>query len=103
MFDILIKNGIIYDGSGKGSGVRTYIGIKGDTIPALRDLPGSGAHELIDANGFYVAPGFVDIPNHSDSHGMILNHTGLDSLVAQGVTTVVIGQCGASLAPLPDS
>lgn len=101
MYDILIKNGIIFDGTGRGHGVRADIAISGGKIEAVKDMPSATAKEAINAEGLYVAPGFIDIQNHSDSHGQFLIKPGLESLVAQGVTTVVIGQCGASLAPLP--
>ncbi len=101
MLDVLIKNGIVFDGTGQGHGVRRDIGVQNGAIVSLGDTPRANAHEVIDAEGLYVAPGFIDIQNHSDSHGLILNKPGLESMVAQGVTTICVGQCGASLAPLP--
>lgn len=101
MYDILIKNGIIFDGTGKGQGIRADIGITGGKIEAIKDLPVAAAKEIINAEGLYVVPGFIDIQNHSDSHGVLLSKPNLESLVSQGITTIVIGQCGASLAPLP--
>ena len=47
-----------------------------------------------------VSPGFIDVQNHSDSYGSILNDNILESMVRQGITTILMGQCGSSLAPL---
>src|SRR3989344_2006687 len=101
MFDILIKNGTVFDGSGKNNGIRTDIAVTGGQILAVKDSLAGAAREIINAEGLYVTPGFVDIQNHSDSHGKILSEPDLESLVAQGITTIAIGQCGGSLAPLP--
>ena len=101
MFDIIIRNGLVFDGNPRSRGLRTDVGIKGNIIAAVKDLPGESAETVIDATDLYVAPGFIDIQNHSDSHGQILSEPALESLVLQGITTIAIGQCGASLAPLP--
>ena len=59
MFDILIKKGLVFDGT-SNSPVKADIGIKGDLIIAVGDLDDSDAVDVIDASGLSVAPGFID-------------------------------------------
>lgn len=99
MYDIIIKNGKIIDGSGNPS-FSGDIGIKEDFIREIGDLSNESAHTIIDANGLCVTPGFVDINNHSDTYLRIFQDPDLESLIYQGITTIVGGNCGASLAPL---
>ncbi len=99
MFDVLIKNGIILDGK-KTKMFRGDVGIKGDRIDAVGDLSHKSATKVIDAKGQYVCPGFVDITNHSDTHWTIFTAPTQESLVRQGITTILGGSCGSSLAPL---
>lgn len=87
------------DGSGK-KGFLSDIGIKGDKISAIGDLSNSSVEITIPASGYYVAPGFIDITNHSDTNLTIFKYPFQESLVAQGVTTIIGGNCGTSLAPL---
>jgi N-acyl-D-amino-acid deacylase len=101
MYDIIIKNGTVIDGTGSRM-FRADIGIKEDKIRAIGDLGHDVAEKTIDAEGCYVAPGFVDVNNHSDTHWQIFSNPRLESLVYQGVTTIVGGNCGSSLAPLAD-
>ncbi|MDP3800106.1 MAG: amidohydrolase family protein [bacterium] len=99
-FDILIKNGSIVDGTGKRSAFKADVGIVGDKIFEIGNLAKTKAKTEIDATGMVVSPGFVDVQNHSDSYGSILNDNVLESMVRQGITTILMGQCGSSLAPL---
>lgn len=96
-FDVLIKGGDVVDGRG-GPRRRADVGIKGETIAAVGDLPADGAAEVVDATGMVVAPGFIDMHSHSDQ--TILLYPAGQSSVGQGITTSVGGQCGSSLAPL---
>ncbi len=101
MYDIIIKNGMILD----GTGAREFagdVGVKEGMITDIGNLNGERAEKVIDAKGHYVAPGFVDIDNHSDTHWQIFLNPDLESLIRQGVTTIVGGNCGSSLAPLVD-
>lgn len=98
-FDVIIRNGTIYDGVSSEPRLED-IGIKGKQIAAVDRLRGASADLEIEAATKIVAPGFIDIQNHSDSYLTILEIPSQDSLVAQGITTVVFGQCGTSLAPL---
>lgn len=97
MFDILIRNGTLIDGSNspRKSG---DIGIRGDRIEAVGDLGAAQAGQTIDAAGKIVAPGFVDVHNHSD--GWLLKTPHLFSKTSQGFTTEVIMADGISYAPV---
>ena len=99
-FDTIIRNGTIIDGSGKRSAYRADVAIQGDKIFDVGSLAGGRGETEINAEGLVVAPGFVDIQNHSDSYGGLLRDPLLESLVRQGITTILLGQCGSSLAPL---
>ena len=99
MYDMLIKNGTIIDGSGKPM-FRADIGIKEDQIAFIGDLSLEAAPKVIDATGRYVAPGFIDVNNHSDVYWQLLSHPELESMFRQGVTTIIGGNSGSSLAPL---
>ncbi len=99
MYDVLIKNGTVIDGSGKPM-FRADIGIKEDKIAFIGDLSLEAAPKVIDASGRYVAPGFIDVNNHSDVYWQLLSHPELPSMFRQGVTTIIGGNAGSSLAPL---
>jgi len=102
MYDIIIKNGTIIDGTG-GEMYRADIGIKEDKIAKIGDLRNEKWEMEIDATDKLVCPGFVDVNNHSDTFWKIFTNPNLESLVYQGVTTIVGGNCGSSLAPLADA
>lgn len=98
-YDILIQSGSVLDGSGEPAAL-TDIGIKDETIRATGDLGNTNAKIVISARGRFVAPGFIDITNHSDTHLSLFHYPNLESLAMQGITTIIGGNCGASLAPL---
>ncbi|NLL61494.1 MAG: D-aminoacylase [Candidatus Atribacteria bacterium] len=93
MYDILIKNGMIVDGTGT-PWERGDIGIKGCFIVAIGPSLKTPAHLEIDAKGNIVCPGFIDIHSHSDLS--ILIDPRADSKVKQGITTDISGNCGVS-------
>ncbi len=95
--DIVIKGGDIIDGTGSPR-ERKDIGIKGRTIAAVGDLSNAQAATAVDATGQVVAPGFIDMHSHADQ--TILMYPRAQSLLGQGITTAVTGQCGFSPAPL---
>ena len=99
MYDILIKNGRVFNGLGNAS-TRIDIGIKGDKIVKFGDLLKEKSEKIIDAENFYVTPGFIDITNHSDARWTLFSDQSQESLIRQGITTVVGGNCGSSLAPI---
>ena len=99
-FDILIRDGLVFDGSG-APGVRADIAINGNRIAATAPKLHDPAFTTIDAGGLAVAPGFIDIKTHSDFTLPI--NPKAESKVRQGVTTEIIGHCGFSVAPcLPE-
>jgi N-acyl-D-amino-acid deacylase len=98
--DILIRDGLVYDGSGR-AGVPGDVAIKDGRIAAIGHRIDHGitepAAKIIDASGLAVAPGFIDIKTHSDFTLPI--NPKAESKVRQGVTTEIIGHCGFSVAP----
>ncbi|EKE11777.1 MAG: hypothetical protein ACD_15C00027G0026 [uncultured bacterium] len=99
MYDILIKNGTLIDGSGEPM-YRADIGIKDDRIVKIGKLQNEKADIEIDASERLICPGFIDVNNHSDAYWQIFSNPQLESLLYQGITTIIGGNCGASLAPL---
>jgi N-acyl-D-amino-acid deacylase len=99
MYDIIIKNGTIIDGSGKPMFLGD-VGIRGDEIAIIGNIKNDNATTIIDAENQYVAPGFIDVNNHSDTFWRIFSNPDLESLIYQGITTIIGGNCGSSLAPL---
>ncbi len=89
-FDTIVKNGLVYDGTG-AKPLKADVGIKEGKITAIGDL-GDSAHQLIDAEGMAVSPGFVDMHGHSDTKFFICPEA--DSRIYQGITTEVGGNCG---------
>ena len=100
MFDLLLKGARVVDGTGNPWFVAD-VGIQGGRIAAVGCLEGSGAARELDLTGMVLAPGFVDIHSHSDFILPLPNHVDiLGPLLAQGITTVVNGNCGLSPAPV---
>lgn len=96
-FDLIIRNATVIDG------VRTPrygadIGVLGERIAAIGRLDGARADTEIDASGLIAAPGFIDSHTHDDR--FLRTHPAMTPKVSQGVTTVIAGNCGISLAPL---
>lgn len=99
MLDILIKNGTVIDGTGSKSSI-VDIGIEKEKITIFEKTKEVEAGEIIDATGKIVCPGFIDILDHSDNFWTIFTIPRLDSKVTDGVTTIIGGNCGTSLAPI---
>ena len=97
-YSTIIKNGLVFDGKGNKP-VKTDIGIEGDEIKKIGDLQKEAAYNIVDAADKCVVPGFIDITNHSDTHWTIFSFPRQESLVSQGITTIIGGNCGSSLAP----
>ena len=95
MFDILIKNAKIVDGSGS-PWFYGNVAVKGEEIVGVGRVDGP-AVRVIDAEGQYLTPGFIDAHSHSDD--TLIANPLAESKIRQGVTAEVIGQCGASAAP----
>ena len=94
-FDIVIRAGTIFDGSG-GAPITADVAIKDGLIAAVGRIDGQGDEE-IDAQGRIVTPGFVDIHTHYD--GQITWENRLKPSSGHGVTTVIMGNCGVGFAP----
>ncbi len=100
MLDLLIKNGKIMDGTGN-PWFFGDVAIKDGKIEKIGFIDSSSAQEVIDAKGFVVAPGFVDIHSHADFVLPLDEHPQiLEPFVRQGITTMVTGNCGFSPAPI---
>lgn len=99
MYDIKILNGTLIDGTGQKM-FRADIGIKKDKIKKIGNLKNTRAKQTIEARGLYISPGFIDLLNHSDTYWTLFNIPSAESMLRQGVTTIIGGNCGSSLAPL---
>src|SRR5215212_3779761 len=97
-FDVLIKDGTVYDGSG-GEGRKTNVAIKGDRIVRVGDINEGTAAKVIDAAGLAVAPGFINMLSWSTESLIQDGHS--QSEIRQGVTTEIMGE-GESMGPLND-
>src|SRR5262245_39887439 len=100
MFDLLITDGLLFDGTGN-VGFFGTIGIEGDRLTVLRGDPSDiPATRTISAKGKVACPGFIDL--HAHSALMALAEPRLEPKIHQGVTTELLGIDGLSYAPIPD-
>lgn len=97
-FDVIIKNGTVYDGSG-GEGRRVDLAIQGDRIAGLGDYAAAKAKTIVDARGLAVAPGFINMLSWSNES--LLQDGRSQSEIRQGVTTEIMGE-GESMGPVND-
>ena len=97
-YDLLIRDATVIDGTGAPR-FQGDIGILGGRIDRIGALGESGAATQIDAAGLVAAPGFIDAHTHDDR--LLLSAPAMAPKVSQGVTTVIAGNCGVSLAPAP--
>jgi N-acyl-D-aspartate/D-glutamate deacylase len=99
LVDLLIRGGLVVDGSGTPGRVADVLVSSGRIVGVLPPDEFSGvATETIDARGSVVAPGFVDIHAHSDL--AVIARPGAEQKLRQGVTTEVVGNCGISVVPV---
>jgi len=96
-YDLLIRGGTVYDGTGS-PGVHSDVAIRNGKIATVANVDGA-AKRTIDASGKAVAPGFIDVHAHDDV--AVLNGP-MDFKLMQGVTTDIVGNCGAGVAPIGD-
>ncbi|MBM08220.1 MAG: D-aminoacylase [Magnetovibrio sp.] len=95
-YDTVISGATVIDGLG-GSSFQADIGITDDRISNISKFTDFKAHQKVDATGLVVAPGFIDVHTHDDR--VLIDEPGMLPKISQGVTTVIAGNCGISLAP----
>ena len=98
-YDLLIRNGYIYDGSAN-PWYLADVAIKDGHIAAIGRFKTQEARKIIDASGLAVCPGFIDVHTHTDRK--IAQYTDVINYLQQGVTTVIGGNCGSSQFPLQE-
>src|SRR5690606_26853073 len=96
-YDLVLAGGLVVDGTNSKPFVAD-IGVRGDRIAAVGDLSRAVAAHRADVWGMAVSPGFIDSHTHDDN--LLLRTPAMEPKISQGVTTVVTGNCGISLAPL---
>ncbi len=96
-FDLIIRNAQIVDGSGE-SGYSADLAISGGNIAAIGDLSAADAIAVRDAQGLVLAPGFIDVHTHDDLQ--VIHAPQMLPKISQGITTVVVGNCGISASPV---
>lgn len=99
MYDIIIKNGQIVDGTGEKSYFADIAITEGKIVKISENIEAE-SNKIIDAQNLVVSPGFIDMHSHSDFSIVFDNR--VQSVITQGITTSVVGMCGASLAPITD-
>jgi N-acyl-D-amino-acid deacylase len=96
---VLLRGGVVVDGTG-ALPRRVDVAVQDGVITAVGAAPSAGAGEVVDLDGLVLAPGFIDVHTHDDR--LLLSDPSMTPKLSQGVTTVVTGNCGISLAPLGD-
>src|ERR1700730_1653057 len=97
-YDLIIRNATVIDGT-RAPRYQSDIGVRKGRIEKIGILEKEKAEAVIDASGKIVAPGFID--GHTPDDRLMLSAPEMAPKVSQGVTTVVAGNCGVSLAPAP--
>src|SRR5688572_14825712 len=97
VFDLVIRNATVIDGT-RAPRFKADIGVSAGKIAEVGSVSGKAKQE-VDASGKIAAPGFIDAHTHDDR--LMLSSPDMAPKVSQGVTTVVAGNCGISLAPAP--
>ncbi len=95
--DLIIRNGTVIDGTGS-TRTKADIAISGDRITSVGDMGNTVSEQEIDATGRIVSPGFIDVHTHDDR--ALISDPQMAMKISQGVTTVIVGNCGISLSPI---
>src|ERR1017187_8441818 len=95
--DTLIRNASVIDGSGAGSEVMD-VALCGDRIRAIGPSLGFRTRVVVEAEGLALAPGFIDVHTHDDIS--VIRAPAMKPKISQGVTTVIVGNCGISASPV---
>lgn len=96
-YDLIVRGGTVIDGR-QTPRFAADVGVRNGRIAAVGDLGLARAADEIDAHGLIVAPGFIDSHTHDDQ--AVIDAPEMTPKISQGVTTVIIGNCGISAAPL---
>src|SRR6516225_1443263 len=96
--DLIIRDAAVFDGTGTPR-FAADVGVCGDRIVAVGDLDAATADRDVIATGKAVAPGFIDAHTHDD-RAVLCGSGCMLCKMSQGVTTVVVGNCGISLSPV---
>ncbi|ART62981.1 N-acyl-D-amino-acid deacylase family protein [Kushneria marisflavi] len=96
-FDVLIRRAMVLDGTGAPA-FEADVAIRDERIVAVGNFGDAHANEVIEAHGRYLAPGFIDVHTHDDTN--VIRTPEMLPKLTQGVTTVVVGNCGISAAPV---
>ncbi|MFK3796246.1 amidohydrolase family protein [Pseudomonas sp. NPDC088444] len=97
LYDLIIRDALVIDGSDT-PGFRADVAIRDGRIQRIGDLKGVSANEDINAAGRVLAPGFIDVHTHDDT--VVIRQPDMLPKVTQGVTTVIVGNCGISASPV---
>ena len=95
--DFVLKGGLVIDGRGEPA-FAADVAVRGDTFIAIGDLTKVTADRVIDVTGLVVSPGFIDVHTHDDL--ICITQPEMTPKISQGVTTLIVGNCGISAAPL---
>ncbi len=98
-YDLVIKEGLVFDGLGRPGRIAD-VGISGPSIKYIGSISSNRGLRVLDARGRAVAPGFIDVHDHTDSN--LLANPKAESSIRQGITTLISGNCGSSPFPIAD-
>jgi N-acyl-D-amino-acid deacylase len=96
-FDVVIRRASVIDGTGAEPFVAD-IGVTGERIVAIGNINASQAEHVVEAEGRYLSPGFIDVHTHDDS--CAIRQPDMLPKITQGITTVIVGNCGISASPV---
>lgn len=97
LYDLIIRDALVIDGSDQ-PGFRADVAIREGRIQRIGSLDGVSALEDINAAGRVLAPGFIDVHTHDDT--VVIRKPQMLPKISQGVTTVIVGNCGISASPV---